>query len=454
MLFNSIDFMIFMPIVFMLYWAIPHKFRWIVLLISSYWFYMSWNPKYIVLIVGTTFISYISAIIIEKNKDNKKKKVTLITSITVLFLVLFFFKYFNFISESAASLLSMFTLKVNPITIKLLLPVGISFYTFQTVSYIIDVYKGKVEAEYHFGKFATFISFFPQLVAGPIERTNNLLPQIKKEHKFNYEQATYGMKLMAWGFFKKIVIADNIAVYTGRVFESINEYYGFSLIMAIFLFAFEIYCDFSGYSDIAIGSAKLMGINLMKNFESPFFSQSIKEFWNRWHMSLSLWFRDYVYIPLGGNRKGKIRNDINLIVTFLLSGLWHGANWTYVIWGGMNGFAQTIENKIEFFNKKSKGIIAAIKIIFVFLFFNFTLIFFASKNISDAIYFIMHMTEGISNPVNYLIVGLHNMDIGRTWLIRMFFSICLLLIYDYIALKEDCIEIISKKIKLLDMQYI
>ena len=445
MLFNSIDFMIFMPIVFIFYWALPHKLRWIVLLISSYWFYMSWNPKYIILIFGTTFISYISAIIIQKNKNDSKKKATLIASIVVLLLVLFFFKYFNFMSESVAHLLSMFTLKVNPITVKLLLPVGISFYTFQTLSYIIDVYKGKVEAEYHFGKFATFISFFPQLVAGPIERTENLLPQIKNEHKFNYYQATYGIKLMTWGFFKKIVIADNVAYFTGRVFVSPENYYGFSLVMAVILFSFQIYCDFSGYSDIAIGTAKLMGIDLTKNFDSPYFSKSIKEFWSRWHISLSSWFKDYVYIPIGGNRLGNIRRDVNLLVTFLFSGLWHGANWTFVVWGGLHGVAQIIENKLNLSMKKSQDIISVVKIIIVFLFVSFAWIFFASENIGDAIYIITHMTDGILNPVDYLLNGLHSMYVGKAWLISMFICLSLLLLHDFLALKSDCIEIISKK---------
>lgn len=334
MLFNSFQFAIFLPIVFMLYWALPNKFRWILMLMASYYFYMSWNSKYVILILSTTLISYLSAIIIEKQNMVQWKRCTLTCAAIICLGVLFFFKYFNFTSEFVTDLLSFFSIQINPVTLDLILPVGISFYTFQTLSYVIDVYKGEIEAEHHFGKYATFVSFFPQLVAGPIERTDSLLPQIKEEHKFDYDLASYGLKQMAWGYFKKIVIAETISQYAGKVYDNPQFFHGFSLVLAILLFSLQIYCDFSGYSDIAIGTAKLFGINLMTNFKSPYFSQSIREFWSRWHISLSSWFRDYVYIPLGGNRVGKIRNAINLMITFLVSGLWHGAKWTYVVWGG------------------------------------------------------------------------------------------------------------------------
>lgn len=332
MLFNSLSFAVFLPIVFGLYWGIPQKYRWIVLFVSSCYFYMSWNVKYIVLIMFTTCVSYISALLIKKY-ESKKKLLMCVTLIACLG-TLFFFKYFNFIIESFSEVFCFFAIPLHPITLKFMLPVGISFYTFQTLSYVIDVYRGELEAEPHFGKYATFITFFPQLVAGPIERAKNLLPQICGEHKFDYVQATYGLKLMAWGFFKKLVIADNLAVSVDLIYNDIYAYSGFALIVATVFFAFQIYCDFSGYSDIAIGVAKLFGINLMSNFQSPYFSSTIKEFWSRWHISLSTWFRDYVYIPLGGNRKGRCRKYINLIITFMVSGIWHGANWTFVLWGG------------------------------------------------------------------------------------------------------------------------
>ena len=313
MLFNSFQFAIFLPIVFIAYWAIPHKARWALLLVASYYFYMCWNPKYVLLILGTTLASYLSAIAIEKQSKAINKRCILTAAIVICLGVLFFFKYFNFASESFAKLCSLFSLEMDPITLNVILPVGISFYTFQTLGYVIDVYRGDIKAERHFGKYATFVSFFPQLVAGPIERSKNLLPQIEQEHHFDYDLATYGLKQMAVGYFKKIVIADTISKHIGDVFEAPQSYHGFAFILAAVLFSIQIYCDFSGYSDIAIGTAKLFDIRIMTNFKSPYFSQSVKEFWSRWHISLSTWFKDYVYIPLGGNRVGKLRNAFNLM---------------------------------------------------------------------------------------------------------------------------------------------
>lgn len=332
MLFNSIAFAIFLPIVFIVYWFLPDKYRWIVLLVASYYFYMSWNPKYIILIMAVTFISYIASLLLEKERQFNQRKTILVGSSIICIGLLIFFKYTNFISQSIANICGVFSVEYSPLMLNIVLPVGISFYTFQAISYIIDVYRGNIKAERHIGKYAAFVSFFPQLVAGPIERTNHLLPQIEEKHEFNYSQATYGLKLMAWGFFKKIVIADTLSKYVSAVFDSPRQFRGFSLVLATLFFSIQIYCDFSGYSDIAVGTAKLFGIDLMTNFKSPYFSCSIKEFWSRWHISLSTWFRDYVYIPLGGNR---VRHKLNLLITFLVSGLWHGANWTFVIWGGV-----------------------------------------------------------------------------------------------------------------------
>ncbi|MBQ4429881.1 MAG: MBOAT family protein, partial [Synergistaceae bacterium] len=280
MLFNSWQFGVFLPIVFALYWSLPHRFRWALILIASYWFYMSWNVKYVVLILFTTGISYIAAIMLERFRNNPHAKKLILTFTLLSCLgVLFVFKYFNFFAGAVADFLQMFALHLHPSTLKLLLPVGISFYTFQTLAYVIDVYRGNTKAEHHFGIYAAFISFFPQLVAGPIERTNNLLPQIKARHDFDYGQAVYGVKLMAWGFFKKLCVADVLAVYSDRVFNDVYNYRGFALILAAGFFTFQIYCDFSGYSDIARGCAKLFGIELMENFRSPYFSASIREFW-------------------------------------------------------------------------------------------------------------------------------------------------------------------------------
>jgi D-alanyl-lipoteichoic acid acyltransferase DltB (MBOAT superfamily) len=326
-----------------------------------------------------------------------------------------------------------------------MLPVGISFYTFQTLSYVIDVYRGDVKAERHFGYYATFISFFPQLVAGPIERTRNLLPQIKKEHVFDYDQATYGLKLMAWGYFKKLVIADNLAQYVSVVYDSPMEYRGFALVLASVFFTIQIYCDFSGYSDIAIGTAKLLGIDLMTNFKSPYFSQSVKEFWSRWHISLSTWFRDYVYIPLGGNRVGTIRHDLNLLITFMVSGMWHGANWTFVAWGGIHGVAQVMENAlIPQKQKTSKGILWFVRVIFVFAFCTFAWIFFVSDSLGDAGYVILHLFDGILDPITYLYSGFADIGMVKMKFLTVTFGVLLLAIYDYISLKADCIDEISK----------
>lgn len=343
MLFNSIAFAIFLPVVFILYWILPVKNRWMLLLAASYYFYMGWNAKYVVLIFTATFISYFCAILMEKASSIRVKRICMLSSAIVILGILFLFKYYNFFLDNLSILARKFSITMNPYTLKLILPVGISFYTFQTLSYVIDVYKGKIRAEKHLGYYAAFVSFFPQLVAGPIERASNLLPQIKEERKFEYEKASYGVKLMAVGYFKKIVLADTLAKYVDIVFADVYSYHGFTLFLASLFFTFQIYCDFSGYSDIAVGTAKMFGINLMNNFNSPYFSVSIHDFWKRWHISLSTFFKDYVYIPLGGNRMGKIKNMANLMVTFLLSGLWHGASWNYIVWGGYTAYCKSLK---------------------------------------------------------------------------------------------------------------
>jgi D-alanyl-lipoteichoic acid acyltransferase DltB (MBOAT superfamily) len=338
---------------------------------------------------------------------------------------------------------------LDPLTVSFLLPVGISFYTFQTLSYVVDVYKGDIEAEHHFGYYATFISFFPQLVAGPIERTRNLLPQIKCRHRFDYEKATYGLKLMAWGYFKKLVIADVVATYTGKIFDnpiSFNGENGFSFCIAAVFFSFQIYCDFSGYSDIAVGTAKLLGIDLMTNFKSPYFSQSIREFWNRWHISLSTWFRDYVYIPLGGNRVGKARHAFNLLVTFLVSGLWHGASWSFVVWGGIHGLGQALENRfLRGRAKSNRPLWAVFRMILVFVFCTVAWVFFASNSVHGAVYILAHMLRGISSPLAYVRHGFAYLGLGKGMVCKITLSICILLLYDFLALKGiDVIERIGQ----------
>ena len=447
MLFNSFAFAFFLPLVFVLYWLLPHKTRWILILVASYYFYMSWNAKYVFLILFTTIISYTAAIFLEKTQCQRNKKWILVGTAAACLGVLFFFKYFNFVSESVTAVFRLFAIQMNPVLLDLLLPVGISFYTFQTLSYVIDVYRGDVKAEHHFGYYAAFISFFPQLVAGPIERTNNLLPQIKAEHKFNYDQATYGLKLMAWGYFKKLVIADTLSQYVSKVYDAPQRFSGFALILATVFFSIQIYCDFSGYSDIAIGTAKLLGINLMTNFKSSYFSQSIKEFWSRWHISLSTWFRDYVYIPLGGSRVGKIRHAINLLVTFFVSGLWHGANWTFVIWGCIHGLGQVIENLIvpkSKLKEKSKGFVWVLRVIGVFVFASFAWIFFVSDSLGDAVYVISHIFDGITLPIDYLHNGYSDIELNKQKLVIIAIALLILGVFDYQSLKKDVIAEIGK----------
>ncbi len=344
MVFNSFGFLIFFPIFFLLYKVLPLKVRWVMMLALSYFFYMSWQADLIYLILFTTIVSYVCARMIEKNADRPGlRKFYMITAVTVSLLVLFFFKYFNFLSNTVTAIFGL-----SEFTLDLILPVGISFYTFQTLSYVIDVYRGTLPAERHFGYYALYVSFFPQLVAGPIERPENLIPQLKTKNPFTANDFTVGMKFMMVGFFKKIVVADQISKYVDAVYnnatggaEIVN---GLTVAIATVLFAVQIYCDFSGYTDIAIGCARVLGIRLMQNFNDPYSAVNIKDFWRRWHISLTSWFTDYVYIPLGGSRCKKWRHLLNVMIVFLLSGIWHGAAWTYVLWGVVHGVYQIVGN--------------------------------------------------------------------------------------------------------------
>ncbi len=452
MVFNSFSFALFLPIVFFIYWCLPHKYRWGCLLLASYYFYMSWNAKYVLLVLFTTLVAYVSAIYLENIENGRKKNLFTFMAAFLCLGTLVYFKYFNFLSRSLTIFLEYFLIQLHPVTVNVLLPVGISFYTFQTLSYIIDVYKGRTKAEKHLGYFALFVSFFPQLVAGPIERTYNLLPQIKSEHEFDYCQATYGIKLMAWGFFKKLVIADFLSKYVSLVFGNPTCYHGFALVLAYFLFTIQIYCDFSGYSDIAVGTAKLFGIDLMRNFYSPYFSSSIKEFWQRWHISLSTWFRDYVYIPLGGSKVSMVRHDFNLLLTFLISGLWHGANWTFVFWGGIHGVGLIIENHFGRLMNNGQDCfkcgslaIKGIRILTVFCFCSFAWIFFVSKSLSDALWIVSHMFDGLLvSPSIYFADGLMSLELDYNNLKYLVINLAILFAYDGLSLKYDVIETIGK----------
>lgn len=433
--FNSIEYAVFLPMVFLIYWILPGKFRWMVLLISSYYFYMSWNAKYVFLILFSTIISYACALLIEYTNKTSLKRAALLLAITSSLGILYVFKYFDFSMSLIGKIIP-----IRPVSLKLLLPVGISFYTFQTLSYVIDVYHGKVKPEKNIGIYATFVAFFPQLVAGPIERTENLLPQIKNARGFDYNNAAYGVRLILWGLYKKMVVADNLAIWVDTVYSDLELFKGFSLLIAAFFFSLQIYCDFSGYSDIARGSAKLLNIDLMENFKSPYFSSSIREFWQRWHISLSTWFRDYVYIPLGGNRCSKAKNIFNTMITFLASGLWHGANLTFLAWGGVHGIGQVCEKELEKKNsdRKQNGFHWIIRVICVFCFVTFAQIFFRADTVWDALYIFKNMFNGLSNPSNYVISAARVLEIGKWQAVKIaVLYIFPLLTYDFISLKTD-----------------
>jgi len=412
MLFNSIEFLIFFAVVITAYFILKSKHRWILLLAASYYFYMSWNPAYIILIILSTIVDYFAGLKMGSTDDKSKRKKYLFGSLFINLGMLFFFKYYNFFNESFKYLTKEVSILqyggVLP-TFDLLLPVGISFYTFQTLSYTIDVYRGEKEPEKHFGIFALYVSFFPQLVAGPIERSTRLLPQFKEEYKFDYIRVTDGFKLMLWGFFKKVVVADRLAIFVNGVYNDVQGVEGIPLILATIFFAFQIYCDFSGYSDIAIGAAQVMGFDLMDNFKRPYFSKSIPEFWRRWHISLSTWFKDYVYIPLGGNRVSEARYYANLFITFLISGLWHGAAWTFVIWGALHGFYQIfslITKKYRIKVIESIGLVnhptlnKYLQIAITFVLVDFAWIFFRANSLNDAWYIINNLFAGIVHQIS------------------------------------------------------
>lgn len=346
MLFNSLAFLLFFPIVCALYYAIPSarvKERNLLLLMASYYFYMNWEPVYAILLLMSTIITYFAAFGMGYFKDKRIRKIYLVSGLVFNLAILFLFKYYNFLASNIEEVLQISGLGLHIPKFYMLLPVGISFYIFQALGYSIDVYRQTTKVEHDFLTYALFVSFFPQLVAGPIERSRNLLPQFQQRHRFDYDEIMAGVKLMLWGYFLKLVLADRCSLYVNAVFNNLEMHNGGSYLLASLLFAFQIYGDFAGYSLIAIGVARVMGFRLMENFRRPYFACSIGEFWHRWHISLSTWFKDYVYIPLGGNRSNKTRHYFNLMVTFMVSGIWHGANWTFLCWGSLHGILLCME---------------------------------------------------------------------------------------------------------------
>ena len=393
MTFNSWEFLVFYPVVAALYFLLPKKMKWPMLLLASYYFYAFYQAELLFLIILTTAISFFMSHLIERTEKTSLRKLYLAVTLAVCLGVLFFYKYFNFLGSTVCGIISLFGKQPPSIVLDLVLPVGISFYTFQTLSYVIDVYRGDVRTERNFFFFALFVSFFPQLVAGPIERPGNLIPQLKESHEPSKENFVRGSKQMIVGFFKKICVADLVASYVGAVYNSPDEATSLSVVIATVLFAMQIYCDFSGYTDIATGCARIMGIRLMKNFDHPYSSSSIKEFWSRWHISLSGWFRDYLYFPLGGSRCSRTRAAFNVFVVFLVSGLWHGASWTFVVWGALHGIYRVVgtltKDKRDALIERvglspDSRLVLWIRRVLTFILVAFAWIFFRANSIADA----------------------------------------------------------------------
>ena len=393
MTFNSVQFLIFLPVVVAVYFLLPHKIRWVWALAASYYAYMSWNAWLIFPILGTTAVSYAAAMLMGRTSSKARKRVLLVITLVVCLGTLVFFKYFNFLLSSVINFLNLFTLDIDSVALDIILTAGISFYTFQTLSYVIDVYRGTIPPERHFGYYALFVSYFPQLVAGPIERPENLIPQLKEKHSPNSEDLAAGFRMLLVGFIRKCVIADYLGTFVNSAFSDISNANSLAIITACALFMLQLYNDFAGYSDIAVGAARLMGIRLMKNFDKPFSATSMRDFMRRWHISLNTWFRDYLYIPLGGSRKGKARKIFNIILVYFLCGLWHGANWTFVLWGLYVGLFIILEDLIRkpyraFCSKRGidngKAWIVLIRRVIVFVAFLPASLLFRAQTVGEA----------------------------------------------------------------------
>ena len=454
MQFNSIHFLVFFPIVLSVYFIVPKKIRYIWLLVTSYYFYMSWNAKYAVLIAFSTLVTYLCGILIEQIglEEGKTwfrlKRFTLFLGIITNLGILFLFKYFNFAAENLNSIFAHLNITLIENEFDILLPVGISFYTFQALGYVIDVYRKDIPAEYNLFRYALFVSFFPQLVAGPIERSGNLMKQLKNVDKiklFDYERIVKGFMVMLWGFFLKVVIADRAAAAVNEIFENYYIYGSVELITGAVMFAIQIYCDFASYSTIAIGAARVMGITLMDNFDTPYFAMSVKEFWRRWHISLSTWFRDYLYIPLGGNRKGKLSKYLNLMIVFLVSGLWHGANWTFIVWGGLHGVYQIIGELTrplkDKLNKKmhvrtDAASYKGVKILLTFALTCFAWIFFRADSIAAAFEYIARIFMNF-DPWALTTGFLYNIGLETQEMNILLISVGVMLVVDFLKYKRN-----------------
>lgn len=455
MLFNSLEFLIFLPTAFALHWLLPHKFRWALLLAVSYFFYMYWNWKLVFLIAFTTTVSYSAGLLLEKFKDNAKIKITVLAVSAVACLgVLLFFKYFNFFYGVVWDIIRLCSAKEPSGYFSLILPVGISFYTFQTLSYVVDVYCSRISAENHFGYYALFVCFFPQLVAGPIERPQDLMPQLKAYREIKKVDYDGAFRIMLVGFFKKIAVADMIGIAVNATFNDISSADGLMVLISSVLFSFQILCDFAGYSDIAVGCAKLFGIELTENFKSPYSSKSIKEFWGRWHISLSHWLRDYIYFPLGGSRVKKARWCLNVLIVFFISGLWHGASYNFVIWGVMHGLFQiTGSFTLNWRNKlwaKCKvnpdgKIVGGLRVVGTFALVTFSWIFFRSGTVGESFTAIAKLFSDYKFTADYFATSFESMHL--TWYFAIYFVAAIALMLNSEAFKSERLLAQSKVFK-------
>lgn len=403
MYFNSIHYIVFLPIVIILYYGLPSRYRWSMLLFASYYFIMCWKAEYVLLVALSSTLDYLLARWIATSISKSTRMGFLCISLACNLGLLLGFKYLNFFNDSVRFLIENINVFYNVSTFHIFLPIGISFYTLQKLSYIIDVYRGAQKPEYHWGYFCLYVAYFPQLVAGPIERSGRLLPQLRSKHQFDYTQVTEGFRLILWGLFLKVAVADRVAPFVDQVYQAPELYTGPSFTMATFFFACQIFCDFAGYSCIAIGTARTMGVELMQNFRRPYFAKSVGEFWQRWHISLSTWFRDYLYIPLGGNRVSRRRWVLNIFIVFLISGLWHGANWTFIIWGALNGIYLLIEivfgvfiSRLESKSliKKTCSLLDVLRIPLTFVMICFSWIFFRANSTDDAFFIVSRLGTG------------------------------------------------------------
>ncbi len=435
MVFNSFDFIVFFSFILLVYYLLPHRWRWVLLLLGSCFFYAAWNPLLLLLLFFSVGCNFGIAKTIDREKAAKRRRGWLVLSLVINFGILFLFKYLLFFTDSLAVLCSVLGLAYQPPAFSIILPMGISFYTFQAAGYTIDVYRKQIKPQQNLFKFTLFITFFPQLVAGPIERADHLMLRLFSKKKFKPELLIDGFKWMALGFFKKVVIADRVAVCVNTVYNAPGQFEGLAIVVATVLFAFQIYCDFSGYSDIAIGCARMLGIELMENFKQPYFSRNIKTFWRRWHISLSSWFKDYVYFPLGGNRVSQGKHMRNTLVTFLTSGLWHGANWTFVVWGALHGGYQIVESLLPKSKTKPVWPVRLVQTLVTFGLVCFAWIFFRANQVSDAFYMVGHLFTDVNmwTTPQYVLDVLNGLGVQLVEVLLIFACILFLMVSEALA---------------------